>query len=400
MKTCPSMSRDLMICRMRDKVRRLAIFQNDIWDTLETFNSGGDEVKQFYKDVRNQYLGALEMNLQELRELMLTTPSHISDEGVFYEAITKRVPPKLTDRVLSALVDSGDITQNDKECILAGNYETVQEFFDDMERQALDVGLDNDKFTTYDENGFLISGEEAARIQNEMDSDLPMLDAEPDTGIELSADDAEKELFASLGTTPLVALPTSLTLSDITPSPTSTTHQGASTSTVNTDNLTEASKSPDESIEELSTENLLKHESTTLADTPKSITEVSEYGGSMTVDEDDNDSLTLHRCSNSGTEITVEHDENAGGDEDDEDLENTPSKRMLKYALEYYVAIAATPDWETQKDSLEDLWLEEEDMFYWKYETMFVVKLTAFRFKSYFREAREVYKVDPFLDYN
>lgn len=272
-----------------------------------------------------------------------------------------------------------------------------------MEQHALSTGVNKDSLTTYDEDGFLISSEEAPQTSNRIDSQVTEVDDESDTEVELSTDDAEKELLTSEGTTPVVTLPPNQTSSATSPPPDETANQDTSTPVVDIGSLTEARQSPSLSDEGLSSPELVTEGDLTSSVSSISLSEGIEEEDSWADDEDTSDSsLELSRCSKSGEQDeAVDHEqESAEEPKDDSDLDESPPSGVLEHALEHYVATHGTPKGDELEDILQDLWLEEQDMYFWEYEALFIIKLAAFRFKRYFIGAREVYQVDPFMDYD
>lgn len=156
--------------KLRTRVVEASDLQARITEDMQLFQHDNDLAKDKFKDTRQWYLKLLGMSIGQLRMIMAASDSDISVDDLMVEKIMRRVKP-VPEAYLARLVAEGSITIDDMDCIIAGGYTEIEEYYDDLDANSAAVGsslsvssLLEDSNTTsntdqpkdYDDDGVLI----------------------------------------------------------------------------------------------------------------------------------------------------------------------------------------------------------------------------------------------------
>ncbi|KAI1458171.1 hypothetical protein F4805DRAFT_150152 [Annulohypoxylon moriforme] len=376
---------NLLVCQFRDKIKQMATLQRRIHCDMQVIIADEDGVRNKFEETREGYLNLLDLSVSELREMMSASDLIIPTNDFEVEDIMGRVKP-VTERYLQRLVNFGYLTENDMECILVGKYKSIEEYFYDVNnnpgvfglKEDADLSLDDlkmepdaDQAGGYDEDGFFVL-DEGGSTKDASETD----------------DSTMEQPEASPLTPPVVLLPPSESFSwadDV--------EDELETS--------EPPKTLDRECLVVTPSPIEEERSPVDASFPSDSSETHSDVSS----DFDFDISQPELINSSMSEIpTIDHDPEKENDSQcavaDSDSEMLDADR----ADEVEVPIAAVfPTYrslceQTDGDEILDEWLEEQEMWYWQYEALFLMTLAAKSYKAQFEEARSAYKADPFND--
>ncbi|KAI1648915.1 uncharacterized protein F4817DRAFT_364001 [Daldinia loculata] len=374
----------LLIIQLRKRIRGLALIQDRIQDDVNMFKDGDPKLKDIFEETRKYYLDHLGITVEQLREAMETPEIELPPEEIFVERILRRVKP-ITKRYLEQLVQTGRITKCDMECIIDGEYTSVEAFFDDVYNNVESFGAEKDANSSsdgaqatssleiYDEDGFLTLIDAANQDDEQGDSQ----DDNTDPQKKAHTDELGTLVLGSGDIVPPVKL-----------------------------------EAPDKPLEDM--ENEIEKQPSPEASTQTESSDPDTSDGSSSVDcpiDDNETSLSDIETSDSGDSDVSSLLNSLVGDEEHTEVEESESDEPEEPPQPFLRAIPKTSahtdgDSGEQKeggngsDDILDTWLPSHQMFYWQYEIIFAAILTSFRFKEKFQSARDAYKADPFADWD
>ncbi|KAI1656451.1 hypothetical protein F4813DRAFT_397610 [Daldinia decipiens] len=390
----------LLIIQLRKRIRGLALIQDRIQDDVNMFKDGDPKLRDIFEETRRYYLDHLGITIEQLREAMNTSEIELPPDEIFVERIMKRVRP-ITRRYLERLVQTGRITKCDMECIIQGEYTSVEAFFEDVYNNVESFGTKNDASSSesrqstsnieiYDEDGFLTLTDDANQNDEQGDSQ----DDNTDPQKKAPTDEPGTSVLSSGDIVPPVKLEAPEKPSeDI-------------ESEIEKQSSSEVSKLETSALHTVSKEEKASPE--TESDDPDTA------DGSFSVDCPVDD----QEASLSDTETSSSDDSDVSSlvnylvdDEEHTQAEESESDEAQDLPQPFLPAIPKTRahaecDSDEQKDGISgsddilDTWLRSHEMFYWQYEIIFAAILTSFRFKERFQSARNAYKADPFADWD
>ncbi|KAI1208226.1 uncharacterized protein F4807DRAFT_156574 [Annulohypoxylon truncatum] len=375
----------VLVHQFRDKVRGMATLQRRIYCDMDVFIDEGGDVRSKFEETRQGYLNLLGLSVAELRQIMSTSELAIPTTDFDVEDIMKRVRP-VTERYLRRLVNGGVITENDMECILVGGYSYVEDFFHDMDNNVGMFGLkesiassedvsgqgsDVAQSDGYDENGFFVVDElnankeanetsNSTTVQPEASTITPPVVLLPPSEPFSWAEDVEQELESM---EPVKALDRDSLA--VAPLPTEEERSPVDASFPSDSSDTSSDVSSDFDFD-ISLPELIDSSLTE----PQSIDPESEKKDDAEPAAEESDSKMPPLDMSEKTEQPIKAD--------------FPTYRSLSK--------------QTDGDEILDEWLEEQEMWFWQYEALFLMTLAAQRYKRTFEEARGAYKADPFND--
>ncbi|OTA95570.1 hypothetical protein M434DRAFT_9631 [Hypoxylon sp. CO27-5] len=374
---------NLLIYQLQSRIKDTAFVQRRIHEDVELFRHGGIEVRPQFKKTRQDYLEILGMSVGQLREAMDSEDDNpVYDVEV--EEIMKRVRP-LTRHQLQRLVIEGDITNIEMEHILLGRYASVEEFYEDLDRNVNSLRANSVASSfydvhdstpgdnlpgEYDESGFLLPD----RHDEETHPKKPATDS---PGVDSHGS-------GSTIIPPVVLRPRSESFSwadDV-------------------EEELEAMESRDKSASEIlfpSNPPLSEH---VPQDTPVCLSD-SDASSDFDMDVDypmgGINSVEPHLYAKSENRETTDAELVASLAEAQSssifDLANVAEESKPSIIQAYLKSSRPTDG-----DEILDIWLEDENMWFWQYEVIFAAKLTLRKFREDFQSARDAYKVAPFAD--
>lgn len=370
----------LLVYQLQTRIKDTAFIQRRIYEDVDLFKDGGIEARARFEQSRQTYLEVLGMSVGQLREAMDSEGDNpIYDEEV--EEIMKRVKP-LSKDLLQRLVIEGHITNMDMKYILAGEYSSVQEFFEDVERTASSISLnseassfngvpnsrsDDNLPSKYDESGFLLGDGHDEEIHPE----------KPAT------DSLQAESHS----------PDSCTVSTVVLQPRRESFSWAD----DVEDELEAIGSHGKSTGEVpSTPSLPPLEHSSL-DAPMRLSNSDDIDMDADHQESSISSPEPHFYTQpqKGEQVDIEMVENLVDAQSSSIFDAADVIRESKPSIIQACLKAGIP---IDSDEILDVWIGDYEMWFWQYEVVFAAKLTARKFKDEFQSARDAYKVDPFAD--
>ncbi|KAI0844625.1 hypothetical protein F5Y00DRAFT_248222 [Daldinia vernicosa] len=377
----------LLIIQLRKRIRGLSLIQDRIQDDVNDFKDGDPKLREIFEETRQHYLDLLGITVEQLREAMETSEIELPPEEIFVERIMRRVRP-ITKRYLERLVQTGKITKCDMECIIDGEYTSVEAFFEDVYNNVESFGdKDNtnsssnttqstSKIEIYDEDGFLTLIDGANQDGEQGDSEDDNSDPQ-----KKSPTDEPGTLVLSSGD---IIPPMKLEAPD--------------KPSEDIENEIEKQPSPKASKLDFSAPDILSEEEKAAPETESSDSNTSDGSSAVDCPVDDKEASLPDVGTSDPDDSDVSSLLNGSVDEEE------PPQPFLRAIPK--TSAHADGDSDEQKegsnssDDILDTWLPSHQMFYWQYEIIFAAILTSFRFKERFQSARDAYKADPFADWD
>lgn len=382
------------------KIAKIAGIQARLQQDIKFFSWGDPAGKQVFVDARRYYLDTLKISLAQLREAMGKPELATADDTYAVEEIMRRVKP-VSESYLRQLVKDNRITEDEMDCIIAGKYTSVDDFFDDLfnvgspgkESDASSTGATvgdespvTEEAVKYDNNGFLIDGNGQAETSSSVNpaatNDIDMPDA--------------TDMASGTSMIPLSPLPTR-------PEPFSFSW----------------ADDVEEELEALAVQQVREQQVTATATSPEnvpasprrtpspplspesSIFEFIDLDGGNSDPPDTSFGATPipEQPATPVAETTASTSRVPDTPSQPEVPVPVPEPASLVQSLTEENASKIWV-WNTPEggDEILDTWVEDKAMWFWQWEIIFAARLTAHRFKQDFRDARSVYKVDPFAD--
>ncbi|KAI1395289.1 hypothetical protein F4819DRAFT_492645 [Hypoxylon fuscum] len=377
----------LLISRLRSRITALADFQDQIYEDLAIFSCGDDEAKSKFEETRQRYLGLLNMSVGQLREAMTTEEFSSSilaspTNDFVVEKIKERAGI-VSQRYLEHLVQSGELAQEDMDCIIVGGYSSVNEFFDDVYKNVGSFGLHTQgpvlcayESEKYDEDGFFMEGNNG--------SETRIKETIPE---ETTLTSTTKQDFLSSTTRPVVLLPPSEPFNwadDV-------------EDNIETESLNLPSQKPS-ATGPSPTEGPASPDSGLSSDYPNN-NPTCDHDSEMTDHQSSDDNLPDIFLNN-------EHEQDMNVQPELEDVADglSTTDTSIQIALPNttaHLVDANKPDntCNPKNDSeLLETWVAGQDMRYWQWEVVCAILLTARRYKKEFEDARKAYKVNSWWD--
>ncbi|KAI1371100.1 hypothetical protein F4677DRAFT_436769 [Hypoxylon crocopeplum] len=410
--------------QLQTRIMNLTEVQRRIPQDVHLFINGDEQVWWNFEGTRQRYLDLLNISVLQLREAMNT--SDLSENSQV-EYIQNRVKP-VTRGYLQRLVREHEITQDDMDCILAGGYDSVEDFFRDMSANVGPFGLpldpdlpsgssdSSDSGAThpdqYDENGFLIAAAQDKEIApmasppaNEAGSrPLPEIapsirlvsPSEPlpwaDQGKSLSwADQVELELEMAASLT-LPASPTSnLSSTDDQISPPASEDAHNSSDDASSSNDTAEQQNSEDSEDDTSSSNDAAEQQNDEVSAEAHDHPSSEHVENVVIAHGSTTTLALRPAPHPAPAL-------ASAPSPAPAPAPAPEPVIDWLHVNRAAGISDNLDQPTDRDEVTNIWLEDQGMWFWQYEAIFAALLTEQRFKTQFQDARRAYIVSPFND--
>ncbi|KAI1769287.1 hypothetical protein GGR53DRAFT_153258 [Hypoxylon sp. FL1150] len=411
--------------KLRIRILEAAEIQSKLTEDIQLFQSSDDQAMGKFKETRQQYLDLLDMSLSQLRMMMATSDSDISVDDLMVERIMKRVKP-VPEEYLARLVAEGKMTADDMDCIVAGGYNDIEQYYDDLDANAVSVGSslgvsslledlhitsDTDVSKDYDDDGILIEHYETdeddeedvdgtpapeltlKRTSSHRYDTLSVVDPLAEDAFDW-AEDVEEEL-EMLETEDALAHQSSTTTVTVTPitpedeyDPSDVTSSDISDNSM-TDPETEAQESDNSSIYVTS-----PGRKSGEVEVPDSDSE-PEYEPRLEPTVVDDAWSPLNSVEKAKSDATEINDTSSA-------IDDTKQPDSPTYQVPLGTILRSDSDSDTSsgwdRDQIMDIWVKEHDMPYWQWEMLFTLKLTAQKYQREFEEARAAYKADPFND--
>ncbi|KAI1098117.1 hypothetical protein F4804DRAFT_338530 [Jackrogersella minutella] len=364
---------DVLVGQLRGRIKELAILQARINEDMEMFVWDTQRARVFFHGIRARYLDILGMSVRQLRDAMSISDLPIPTDQFEVEEIMKRAKP-LSPQYLTRLVHAGKITMTDMDCILAGNYDSVEEFFEDIrknssfgvktipgESPALSGLRPNaNQPETYDENGFYVTRDQGHNTDPNKPS-ASTSTAGPSTweGTTAPQSPSQSQQFSWAGgvenglpgsepARPTIQLPPTFGTRSLPSPPQEEEYEDA-------DSMIAEARDSDQSTSDRS----------------------SPFDYESDYDEDDD-----------------EMEQGEHGEPETSDMscsDDTTEEEDGVSASIPYLKFGRLPD----GDEVLGAWLDEHEMWFWQYEVLFAITLTAQRFQQEFVSARDAYKATP-----
>ncbi|KAL7622439.1 hypothetical protein AAE478_007944 [Parahypoxylon ruwenzoriense] len=403
-------SRNHFLCnRIRARISLLARAQSQIAGDMALFNRGGPEARAMFDECRDWYLRNLNMSVAQLREIIRTTKLAGSPDEYIVEDIMKRVKP-VSEEYLQYLVSQGKITSDDMDCIIVGQYASVEDFYRDLDTSVGSFGLhggtgpppsvpepttiDDGKSKPYDDDGFLVEsqGEDndaprepistgsAEPIEFSQDSDGKPIVSLPSRETFSWADDVEavvKDLALSRLRNSTISRPEA-----------PVDAQRVSPCSIGDRETPEEDPKQEEEEEEEAKEHDKEAEDDGVAiDHVQNADDTPDSHGNPTSEKEENTSSE-----------TTQSAEATSTPQDTADPKEKPQQATIE--TDFNTILAGNNDLSdpVRENEILGTWLEEYKKFYFQWELIYAATLVLQKFRGDFLAARAAYKADPWCD--